>query len=465
MSMPGSRSSRRLATAAVGALLLILSLACGGSEPPVVATPPAPPPEPPFQPESVRVDLGASGTHVTLLTTEAGGFTLDGEPFVGGSEVTAQDGSVYVLDLADGSWTATFRPALVSVPLGVSGESLDLSTRDGGGYLLDGEDFPGGSLVETAIGQYRLDLSDGSWTATFVERTVAVELGSSGLSVQLTRVEQGWTADGRQVTGDWVYSLPTGDRYRLSLSDGQWTAMFVEETVAVALGTSGTSIDLTRGEEGWTFDGGDVPAEWVHDLGGGRRYRLQLSGGAWTATFIAETVLIDLGASGSAIELTRVEDGWTADGRSVPDSWTHVARNDLRYRLVLADGDWSASYVPEIEQIGNLGVFARAREGGGGYDLVGATGSLDRSGSGSISLLGYQYRVSRIADGTLQAVLLDSLISAAAGDVELSLADGRLELGLPLLDDLVVDFPLGELYSEGFPFGVGRHSPRRSSAG
>ena len=69
--------------------------------------PPTPPPAPPgFTPEAVEVALGESGDSATLMTTEAGGFTLDGGAFESGGTVTAENGETYRLVLSDGSWTA-----------------------------------------------------------------------------------------------------------------------------------------------------------------------------------------------------------------------------------------------------------------------------------------------------------------------------------------------------------------------
>ena len=80
--------------------------------------PPAPPPAPPpFEPEAVKVALGEAddagdgmyGT-VTLMTTEAGGFTFNGEAFEGGADnpVEGEGGRMFVLTLVDGTWTATY---------------------------------------------------------------------------------------------------------------------------------------------------------------------------------------------------------------------------------------------------------------------------------------------------------------------------------------------------------------------
>ena len=112
-------------------------------------------------------------------------------------------------------------------------------------------------MVAAAIGQYRLELADGEWTATFIEETVSVGLGTSGVEVELTRSEEGWIAGGQAVLSEWIHELESGEKYRLTLLGAKWTAAFVKETVSVSLGTSGSEVELTREEGGWTSGGPD----------------------------------------------------------------------------------------------------------------------------------------------------------------------------------------------------------------
>ena len=134
--------------------------------------PPAPPPAPPpFQPQPVEVALGDNGGTVTLMTTEGGGFTLNSEAFAGGpaNPVEGEGGRMYVLTLTDGSWSAAFRPMEVMVALGNSGESVTLMTTEAGGFTLNGEAFTGGAAnpVSGADGRrYVLTFAeDGTWRA------------------------------------------------------------------------------------------------------------------------------------------------------------------------------------------------------------------------------------------------------------------------------------------------------------
>ena len=64
-----------------------------GSEPPATAPPS-------FVPQAVEVALGTSGDTLTLMTTEAGGFTRNGDAFTTGTDVMAEaSASTYRLTL------------------------------------------------------------------------------------------------------------------------------------------------------------------------------------------------------------------------------------------------------------------------------------------------------------------------------------------------------------------------------
>lgn len=146
-----------------------------------VARPPTPPPAPPPAPPPFRAETltvvsstDASITVATLMITEEGGFTRDGEPFAGGEvTVTLADGRwlTYALALANGAWTATFQPREIQVSLGVSKDSVSLYTTEAGGFTHNGKAFRSGETVTARNGTvYRMSLgSDGMWSTTAVE--------------------------------------------------------------------------------------------------------------------------------------------------------------------------------------------------------------------------------------------------------------------------------------------------------
>ena len=84
------------------------------------------------------VDLGTDGTTVTLSTTEAGGWIRDGESFASGNTVQGDTNAAtgaaneYELTFADGTWTATYRPARMTI--GGTGGLEAIAREDGSGY-------------------------------------------------------------------------------------------------------------------------------------------------------------------------------------------------------------------------------------------------------------------------------------------------------------------------------------------
>ena len=98
------------------------------------------------------IDLGASGTTMTLATTEAGGWTRDGESFASGTTVqggtNAATGAAneYELTFAAGTWTPTYRPARMTI--GGTGGLEAIAREDGSGY-----DAGDDSLSATGTGE------------------------------------------------------------------------------------------------------------------------------------------------------------------------------------------------------------------------------------------------------------------------------------------------------------------------
>ena len=298
---------------------------CGGDEPAPVAAPPAPAPAPPpFQPQPVEVALGENGGTATLMTTEAGGFTLNGEAFAGGADspVEGEGGRMYVLTLADGEWTAAFQPMEVTVALGASDESVTLMTTEAGGYALAGEAFQsGGTAMSSGGGSYTLTLGDdGTWSAAFVPVTVTVTLGTSGSSVELMTTEAGgFTLAGEAFASGGTYASG-GLTYALTLADGEWSAAFVPMTVTVALGSSGSSVTLSSTEAGgWAIGSSAVVSGGTQTADNGNQYTLTLAAdGSWSAAFVPAGVAVRLGGSGESKTLWTTEaGGFTLDGAAV----------------------------------------------------------------------------------------------------------------------------------------------------
>ncbi len=482
------------------ATLAVLSLGlagCGGDEPAAATAPPAPTPAPPpFQPEAVEVALGANGGTATLMTTEAGGFTLNGEAFAGGADnpVEGEGGRMYVLTLTDGTWSAAFQPMEVMVGLGTSGESVTLMTTEAGDYTMAGEAFASGGMAMNSAGaSYTLTMGeDGMWMAAFMPMTQTVTLGTSEMSVELTSTETGmWMIGDAALTGDGSDTYTSGDlSYTLAMgADGMWMATFMPMTQTVDLGTSGETVDLMTTESGgWAMGASSVSDGFVATTGDGDRYTLRMGAdgmwmasftpmavpvmlggsgetvtlmttetggftmngqpvmdgsmtmnsagesytlamgedGMWMATHMPSSQPVDLGASGMSVTLMTNEAGrWTLEGEVISDD-AMVAGGDNAatgamnmYALTLGDdGTWDAEYRPTTMAIGGTGLQAMAREDGSGY-AVGDTMSLDAAGMGEITTPdGGMFRVAKDADGMLAGTRYDMDMANTALSVD-----------------------------------------------
>ena len=241
------------------ALCALVALGLAGSV--GAQTPPTDPP--PFEAEAVEVALGENGGTLTLMTAEGGGFTLDGEAFTGGADnpVAGEGGRMYVLTLAEGTWTAAFLAMDVPVTLGTSGESVTLTTTEAGGFTMDGAEFAsGGTATNSRGGRYTLTMdADGIWMAAFMQETQTVTLGTSGNTVELMSTEGGgWALGSSAVVDGYVATAENDNRYRLTLDmDGKWSAAFIPTPQVVQLGASGEQVTVMTTEPGgWAIEDG-----------------------------------------------------------------------------------------------------------------------------------------------------------------------------------------------------------------
>ena len=234
-------------------------------------------PPPQLESESVEVQLGDIGGTVTLMTTADGGFTLDGETFVGGAEnpVEGKGGRRYVLTLADGTWTAVFLPTEVMIDLGTSGTTVTLATTEAGGWTRDGEAFASGTTVQggtnAATGlpnEYELALADGTWTPTF--RPVRMTIAGTGVEATAREDGSGYDAgdDSLSASGAGEIAAPGGAMYRVAKDAdgmlagtrfdrpmvGQPMAVNVQGTDNPAPKLSGDDRATTADEEGTSLE-------------------------------------------------------------------------------------------------------------------------------------------------------------------------------------------------------------------
>ena len=427
-----------LTRACLAALAAVLFLSCSGDS----SGPTTPPPPPPFQPQTVVVQLGTSGGATTLISTQAGGWTRNGQPFTSGNSVTGENAATYRLTLSGGTWSAAFvSPDPEALVLGTSGDAVLLQVQEDGSYQLDGERLAAGTQVEADNGnQYRLvQGADGAWVAEFVPPAPqVVHLGTSGESRQVGRLEDGgYTVNGEALAAGTLVMTRNGNRYALTLgTDGMWAAAYVEaDPQRLRLGTSGDAPLLIYRQENGTFRLNNDPllGGRVVEASNGNRYRLTLGPDRiWLASYIPTPVTVQLGTTGGAVSLTPNEDGtWLRGSASFSSGDQVTGRNGFEYRLTLGADGWIVEALPMTVEVPVTGSDAQpialARLENGSYLY---NGSPVRSGD-TVTVGGSTYTL-RFADNRWTAQFLRGEVFVQLGTAGDSLtltkrADGTYE--------------------------------------
>ena len=284
---------------------------------------------------------------------------------------------------------------------------------EGGGFTRDGEPFTGGRVTLEGGFEYVVSqATDGTWMALYQPTEVSVALGELGGMLTLVAQEDGTftDAEGMQVvTGQTLEAA--GNSYRLTLGeDGMWKGMYVQPLPqTVEVGTQGT-VTVTRAEDG-----------------------------SW---WIGETGLM----SGDTYELG-----------------TNVTGAANVYQLTLADGEWTATYVPPTVTIAGTDLLATPNEDGKGY-TVEESAMLSASGTGDITVrlggIDEMFHVWATDDGLagarfdhpIKSNIVESVnVKGEAVDPTLS-ADNTMTVGNELrtmVKAVGTDFSLGELLGSG----------------
>ena len=391
----------------LSALLAAALVGCGGEATPRIPAPP------PFVPASVVVQLGERGGATTLISTQAGGWTHNGQPFTSGGTVRGENAATYRLTLSGDSWSAAFvSPDPARVRLGSSGDEAVLQQQEDGSYQLGSAAVQSGDVVQASNGnQYTLTLgASGSWSAAFLAPDPRrIVLGASGDSVYIEmREDRNYWLDDSPLSSGRVVQAANGSRYTLTIgADGMWRAVFVQPAPQrVALGSSGRSVLVDMLENGtYQIDGGQLWTGEVREIGGSR-YRFELgSDGLWTATYVAQPVTVPLGAHGGTIRLIQQESGRWALGEEIIRTGHLVqGSNGHTYRLTLVDGAWRAEPQPRPVQValrGTGGSIVLTNVEDGSYLYEGTPVS-----SGDVISVGEtNYRLTQLADGSWRAAL------------------------------------------------------------
>ena len=201
--------------------------------------------------QPIQVQLGEYGGTATLVRTESGRYTWNGQPVFDGSTITSRDGKRYVLSFSAGQWRAGYLPRLVQVPLGSSGSAITLRELENGQYWWNGLVESGLTITAADGDVYRLTFTDGLWSADFVPDVISIPLGQSGETVVLARLEGGgYSHDGRTVRNGLQVRDSAGRLYEFALRGGSWHADLVtaRPTPPVDPGSGPDPAPITRSD-------------------------------------------------------------------------------------------------------------------------------------------------------------------------------------------------------------------------
>ena len=281
---------------------------------------------------------------------------------------------------------------------------------------------------------------DGNFSADYVvPPALSIPLGTSGSSVDVIKEENGtFSINGEPITAETRVTAENGNVYRALLSP-EGLPIGVDHVAAmqdVMLGSLGGTITLTQSEDkSWKLGDITVTDGYVHTAANGNMYALMMDAdGMWSGTYQEVMVTVALGTQGS-VTLTRHEDmSWWLGSEAVMNGSMVSSANGNEYMLTYADGAWGADFQPVSMMIEGTGLTAMTREGDDKYDVGDTT--LAASGVGNITVDGAMYRVWMQDEG---------LAGARYDDKQ---KDGRynIAVGNPILsvqDDPVVLAALG----------------------
>ena len=249
-------------------------------------------------------------------------------------------------------WEFVPRPAEM-LALGTSGDTVSITRQEDGSYLVDGKPLPGNRIVPADNGNlYRLSRDAAGWSWDFIPPApIELPLGTSGDTVSITRKEDGsYLVDDRSLVSGHVETASNGNRYRLSLSGSVWSWEFIAPSaVALPLGTSGTAVLITQAEDGtYRVDGQALADDRVVTAANGHRYRLTLTGQTWSADFAATPFSVNLGRFGGTRTVELREDGKYWLGNTEVNSGDIITGdNQKRYKLELRSGVWLGVHQPD----------------------------------------------------------------------------------------------------------------------
>ncbi len=228
-----------------------------------------------YVPETGTVTVGSLGVTLETVQAEDGSWTVV-SPLTGERE-TLEDGATFMVGgntytLAGdgaGNWMATYREAMVTVMLGMSGETVLLTKREDGSYWMGEMQVEDGVTMVTATNgnMYTLRMgADGMWMTQHDAPQTQVALGTSGTTVTLVREEDGtYTLDGEMFRSGGEVTAGNGNVYTVTMVDGAWMVEYQPESLEIE-GTGGLTAVSREDGEGYDVDGALLPGSGMGDI-------------------------------------------------------------------------------------------------------------------------------------------------------------------------------------------------------
>ena len=224
-------------------------------------------------------------------------------------------------------------------------------------------------LMLGAVGAHEGETAEGT----------TVMLGTSGATVTLTMSDGKYSVTASEMVTSIMVGpdgtpqralAANGNMYALSMdADGNWMATYMAPSpVSVTLGTSGDSVSVQLAEDGsYMMNGAAVMDGDMVAAANGNMYMLSMANGMWSATYVPAEASVTLGITGETVTVTRAEDGtyWLGD-MALMDGTTTMASNGNTYALSMdADGNWMATYMapsPATVDLGTSGASVTFRQ-------------------------------------------------------------------------------------------------------
>ena len=255
-----------------------------------------------------------------------------------------------------------------------------------------------------------------------VPPALSIPLGTSGSSVDVVKEENGtFSINGETITAETRVTAENGNVYRALLSP-EGLPIGVDHVAAmqdVMLGSLGGTITLTQSEDkSWKLGDITVTDGYVHTAANGNMYALMMDAdGMWSGTYQEVMVTVALGTRGS-VTLTRAEDmSWWLGSEAVMTGSMVNSANGNEYMLSMSD-DGAWTAMFQPVSMAIEGTGLTAMTREGDDKYDVGDATLAASGTGNVTVDGAMYRVWMMDDG---------LAGARYDDKQ---KDGRYNIGL-----------------------------------